>query len=46
MVRIYTYILVMTFKRLRRVNTAMPEYTAMPKFLTGCETEMYIWIYG
>ena len=31
----------MTFKRRRRVNTAMPANTAMPMFLTS-ETEMHI----
>ena len=42
--------LVMTFKRRRRTNTAMPGNTdipanaaAMPIFLTGCETEMHMW---
>ena len=38
--------LVMMFKRQRQENTAMPENTAIPMFLTGCETEMHIWKYG
>ena len=27
----------------RRTNTAMPANTAIPMFLTSCETEMHIW---
>ena len=38
----YKYILVMTFKRRRRANTAMPANIAMLMFLTSCETEMHI----
>ena len=41
----YTYILVMTFKRQRQANIAMPANTAMPMFLTSCDTETHIYIY-
>ena len=40
------YILVMTFKRRRLANTAMQANSAMPMFLTTCQTEIYIYIYG
>ena len=45
-VYIYIYILVMMFKHEKRANTAMPANTAIPIFLTSCETEMHIWKYG
>ena len=32
----------MTFKCQRRANIAMPANTAVPMFLTSCETEMHI----
>ena len=41
-----TDLLLMTFKRRRRANTAKPTSTAMPIFLTSCNTEMHVWKYG
>ena len=34
---------VMTFKRRRQANTAMPTNTAIPMVLISCETEMHTW---
>ena len=39
-------LLVMTLKRQRRANAALPENSATPMFRTSCETEMHIWKYG
>ena len=33
------------FQHTRRANNAMPTNTAMPMFLTSCETEISIWKY-
>ena len=34
------------YNDVQTLTSSLPANTAMPMFLTGCETEMHIWKYG